>query len=235
MRIACKVRQHRRHLWLHRAVAHACATRDVGLRSRPAQFLAGPQGVRGGHPVAVRQQLLDFRDVLVAEDEIVRDDAAQVQHERGHGVDLFDAERLGLVPGHCPVDVVPQCRQARQLHESRAARIVAAQQIRRTSRLDVLLGGAPDQRTEDLVRFAEDAVTRRALSFPHLLTLGHRAEAFRKALEIGPHVDVPRCHFGRRRGPTDAGKPVRCLRVRGRCTRGTQGKRHQQLKKSGHS
>jgi hypothetical protein len=63
------------------------------------QFLAGPQGVGGGHAVAVGHALLHFGDVLVGQREVVGHHVGQVEQEGGDGVDLVGLERLGLFQG----------------------------------------------------------------------------------------------------------------------------------------
>ena len=189
MRVAREVRQERRQLDLLRAVLHARNRLHIGLAL--AQTRAWPQGMVGGRAVAVGQQLLHVGDVLIRQGEAVGHHATHVQDVGRDGVHLLGGQRLGLRPRHRAVDVVPQRRQRRQLHQGGAAGERWIVQPGDAAGLDVVLGGAADDRAEDLVALAEDAMAGRALGLPDVHALGDAAGALGQALEIGPHVDVP--------------------------------------------
>ncbi len=170
------------------AVAHAGAVAHVGAA------VGQPLAVIGGLAVAVGDQVLHIADVAVGQHEIARHHLGEVQHVRGDGIDLLDAEALGCLPGHRAVDVVPQRRDGAELHHRRARRIPA--QRSDAAGAHVVAGRATDQRLEDLVGLAEHAVAGHALRLPDLHALAHRARTGRQTLEVGPHVDVPGAHLG---------------------------------------
>ena len=186
----------------------------------------------GCRAVAVGQQLLNLGDVLVRQGEVVRNDAAQVEDVAGDGVHLFRGQRLGCRPRHRAVDVVPQRRDGRHLHQRGATRVAAVVQARSMTGLDVVLRRAADDGGEDFVALAEGAVTGGALAFPDLHALGDRTRALRKSLEIGPHVDVPRQQL-LRSGSTPHAR-IRCRLGLRRC-RPEHGCGDRQAKKVEHS
>ncbi|MCY1509017.1 hypothetical protein D9M68_433460 [compost metagenome] len=191
--------------------------------------------MRGGAAVAVGHAGLHLADVLVGQREVVGHDAAEVQHVGGDGVHVVGRQRLGLVPRHGAVHVVPHGRQARDLHQRGAAREGRVFQARDVAALDVLGRGAADDRAEHLVRFAEHAVARGALAFPQVLPARDGARAGRQALEVGTHVDVPRGHFLGRGVAADAGIAC-CLGLRPcGCTACENEQQQRALRKAGHS
>ena len=204
MGVARMVGQDGRHRGLGGALAHAGHGAHIGL-SGLAHASARPQTMLGAHAIAVGHALLHLGHVLVGQREVVGHHAAQVEHEGGDRVDLVGLERLGRRPRHRAVDVVPQRGQRSHLHQRGAAGKGGVGQARHTAGADVVLGRAADQGREHFIALAKDAMTRRALGFPHVLALGHRAGALGQALEVGAHVDVPGLDFLGRGGAADAG------------------------------
>ena len=230
------VGQERGHLRLGGAVGHARRRLHVGPAA-VAHALARPQAMVGGLAVAVGQPRLGLGDGGVRQHEVVGHDAAHVQQVGGDGVDLFGAQRLGCRPGHGAVDVVPQRRDAGDLHQRGAARKAGVVEPRHTPGLDVVLGGAAHQGREHLVALAEDAVAGGALALPHIHALGHRAGALGQALEVRAHIDVPGLHLLGRGGAADAGvgRPAPGPPAGGSDQRQPQQHAHGSLTTAGHS
>ena len=191
VRVARKVGQERADGGLHRAVLHAGHVGHIALA------IGFPQRLVEHHAVAVGHALLHIGNVLVAQGEIGRHHLGQAQDVGQHAIHLVGLERLGRVPGHGAVDVVPQGRDGGDLHHRGLLREGAARlQVLHPAALDVGLGGAAHDGGEHLVAFAKAAVAGGALSLPHTFTQGHAARAFGQALEVGAHVDVPGLHLG---------------------------------------
>ncbi|MPN06206.1 hypothetical protein SDC9_153462 [bioreactor metagenome] len=191
----------------------------------------------GRHAIAVGQLLLYFGDIPVAEREVLGHHAAEVEQIGRDGIHLFGGQRLGRIPWHGTVDVVPHSGDGGHLHEGGATRKGRVLQTRGVAGLDILLGGAANQRTEHLVGFAKYAMAGCALGLPNRLALIHRARSFGQALEVGAHVDIPGLHFLGRGIAAHAGELLGCaLRQRAACQRAAQQQRRRipELMRAGH-
>ena len=198
MGIARKVGQQRGHLRVGGAVGHASGVGGVGAGGFSAPFPARPQGMVGLHAQAVGHALLHLGDVLVRQHKVLGHHLGQVEHESHHRIHLVGLERLGRVPGHGAVDVVPQGGQGGQLHHGGAAGVVVAGQIGHPTPRHIFRGDTAHHRIEHLVGLAKHPMARGALGLPHVLALGHRTRTFGQAFEIGTHIDVPSGNFARR-------------------------------------
>ena len=205
MGVAGVLGQERGHSGRCGAVLHASRALHVGP-APVAQAAAGPHAVGGGHAAPVGQQGLGLRHVAVGQGVLVRHDAAEVEHVGGDGVGFVHRQRLGCIPRHGAVDVVPQRGQRGHLHQRGATGVGSVGQPRHAPAAHVGRGGAAHQRREHRIALAEDAVAGLAFRLPHHHALSDRARAGGQALEVRPHVDVPGGDFGRQGGAADAGE-----------------------------
>ena len=232
--VAGMVRQEGGHLGLTRAVLHAGHRLHVRLAAI-AHASARPQTMVGRHAVAVGHALLGLGHGGVRQHKVIRHDARQVEQIVHHAVDLVGGQGLGRIPGHGPVHVVPDRRDGGHLHEGRAAREALVVQPGHVAGLDVLGRHPADQRREDLVAFAEHAMTGGAVALPDVLATRHRARALGQAQEVRPHVDVPSRHLLGRGLAADAGVAGGLGPGRGHADPCQQRRSQQAIKRAGHS